>query len=227
VTLAPEGGAHQSVITPSVGLEQPQCIAWEPAFGQDLEWTLLYALGRLGRPDGSSSYFRLTTRPLDQSLAGLPQDPVAREQRRRDALAGGYLLRQSPSAPAVTLVAMGAVVPEALAAADELVNGGLAVDVVSLTSADLVFRASQARRGLLDGDDAILDRLFPPARVAPLVTVLDGHPHTLAFLGSVRGVPAASLGVADFGQSGDVDDLYRHFGIDADTIVGAALDLLG
>ena len=68
VTLAPEGGAHQSIITPSVGLEQPRCTAWEPAFGQDLEWILLHALSRLGRPDGASAYLRLSTRPLDQSL---------------------------------------------------------------------------------------------------------------------------------------------------------------
>ena len=74
---------------------------------------------------------------------------------------------------------------------------------------------------------AILDELFPPERAAPLVTVLDGHPHTLAFLAGVRSVPATHLGVADFGQSGDVDDLYRHFGLDADTIAGAAADLLG
>ena len=227
VTLAPEGGAHQSIITPSVGLEQPQCIAWEPAFGQDLEWTLLDALGRLGRPDGSSSYFRLTTRPIDQTLAALPQDAAQLDERRRHALAGGYLLRRAATTPAVVLVAVGAVVPEALAAAEVLEGAGIAVDVVCLTSADLVFRALQARRGLDGGEDAILDVLFAPERAAPIVTVLDGHPHTLTFLAAVRGVPVTSLGVSDFGQSGDVEDLYRHFGIDADTIVGAALDLLG
>ncbi len=98
VTLAPEGGAHQSIITPSIGLEQPRCIAWEPAFGQDLEWTLLYALSRLGRPDGTSSYFRLTTRPVDQALAAPPADPQEREARRRQVLAGGYRLRTAASA---------------------------------------------------------------------------------------------------------------------------------
>ncbi len=72
VTLAPEGGAHQSITTPSVGLEQPRCIAWEPAFGQDLEWTLLDALSRVGRPDGTSAYFRLTTRPVDQATGRRP-----------------------------------------------------------------------------------------------------------------------------------------------------------
>jgi pyruvate dehydrogenase E1 component len=225
VTLAPEGGAHQSIITPSVGIEQPRCIAWEPAFGQDLEWTLLYALGRLGRPDGTSSYFRLTTRPIDQSLAAVPADPGARERRRRQALAGGYALRTAAGAPAVTLVGQGAVMPEVIAAADELEAASIACDVVCLTSPDLIYRALRARQGLADADDSILDELFPADRAAPMVTVLDGHPHTLTFLSAVRRVPIAPLGVDDFGQSGDVDDLYRHFGIDADTIVGAALDL--
>jgi pyruvate dehydrogenase E1 component len=123
VTLAPEGGAHQSIVTPSVGLEQPQCIAWEPAFGQDLEWALLYALSRLGRPDGCSSYFRLTTRPIEQALAGVPDDPATRDQRRRDVLAGGYALRRAQRSPTITLAAVGAVLPEVLAAADELDRG--------------------------------------------------------------------------------------------------------
>jgi len=156
----------------------------------------------------------------------VPGDPAAREERRRQALAGGYRLRTAGSAPAITFVGVGALVPEGLAAADALGKAGIACDVVCLTSPDLIFRALQARQGLGDGDDAILDLLFPADRVAPIVSVLDGHPHTLSFLSAIRCVPAASLGVDDFGQSGDVDDLYRHFGIDADTIVGAAADLL-
>ncbi len=165
VTLAPEGGAHQSIITPSVGLEQPRCVAWEPAFGQDLEWTLLAALGNLGHSGGTSAYFRLSTRPVDQTLARLPDDPAAREERRRQVLAGGYVLREAERAPDVVLVGMGAVLPDVLSAAGELAAGGIAADVVCLTSADLVFRALQARQGLLAGDYAVLDALFPP--VAP------------------------------------------------------------
>jgi pyruvate dehydrogenase E1 component len=226
VTLAPEGGAHQSIITPSIGLEQPRCTAWEPAFGQDLEWALLHALGRLGQPDGASAYFRLTTRPVDQALAAVPEEPEARELRRRQALAGGYRLRTAPQAPAVTLVGVGAVLPEVLAAAEALGAAGVPADVVCLTSPDLVFRALQARQGLDEGDTAILDELLPAGRVAPIVSVLDGHPHTLSFLGAVRRAPIACLGVRDFGQSGDVEDLYRHFGIDAETIVDVAIDLL-
>jgi pyruvate dehydrogenase E1 component len=227
VTLAPEGGAHQSIITPSIGIEQPRCIAWEPAFGQDLEWTLLHALSRLGRADGTSSYFRLTTRPFDQALAAVPDNPEQRERRRRQAIAGGYRLRAAAGRPAVTLVGVGAPMPEVLAAADDLDASGVACDVVCLTSPDLVFRALQARQGLGAGDDAILEELFPPDRATPVVTVLDGHPHTLSFLSAIRRAPIACLGVSDFGQSGDVDDLYRHFGLDVDTIVGAAVDLLG
>ncbi|MBV9819682.1 MAG: pyruvate dehydrogenase [Solirubrobacterales bacterium] len=226
VTLAPEGGAHQSIITPSVGLEQPRCTAWEPAFGQDLEWALLAALDDLHRDDGGSAYFRLTTRPVDQSLAALPDDDSQRARRRELALAGGYPLRLAETPPAVTLVGVGAVMPEVIAAAGELTAAGHAVDVLCLTSADLVFRALRARQGLAPGGDAILDDLLPAQRAAPLVTVLDGHPHTLSFLGSVRQVPIACLGVDDFGQSGDVDDLYRAFGIDSETIIGAALDLM-
>jgi pyruvate dehydrogenase E1 component len=220
VALAPEGGAHQSIGTPSIGLEQPRCIAWEPAYGIDLEWTLLHALSLLGRSDGSSSYFRLTTRPLDQAAAAsVLDDPDLRERRRRHVLAGGYRLRTSPAAPRVTLVGVGAVMPEVLSAADVLEEHGLPTDVVCLTSPDLVFRA-------LQGEDWILDELFPRERETPLVSVLDGHPHTLSFLSAIRCKPIGCLGVSDFGQSGDVDDLFRHFGIDVATIVGAAFDLL-
>jgi pyruvate dehydrogenase E1 component len=226
VTLAPEGGAHQSIITPSVGLEQPRCVAWEPAFGQDLEWTLLHALSRLGRPDGTSAYFRLTTRPMGQELAALPVDADAREARRRQVLAGGYSVRRAEQIPELTLVGVGALMPEVIAAGEALSAAGVATDVICLTSPDLIFRALQARQGLGDGDASVLDQLFPPERAAPVVSVLDGHPHTLAFISAIRCVPIACLGVDDFGQSGDVEDLYRYFGIDEETIVGAAIDLL-
>jgi pyruvate dehydrogenase E1 component len=218
VTLGPEGGAHQSVVTPSLGIEQPGCVAWEPAFGQDFEWAFCHALSRLGRPDGSAAYFRLSTRPLDQALAAVPDDDAGRAARRADVLRGGYVLREG--AAGVTIVVAGALVPEALAAAAEV-----DARVVCLTSADLVFRALQARRGLRAGDDAILDTLFPAPE--PLVTLVDGHPHTLGFLAGVHGVAVTSLGVSEFGQSGDIAELYAFHGIDAETVVGAVLDHLG
>jgi pyruvate dehydrogenase E1 component len=225
VTLAPEGGAHQSIKTPSIGLEQPGCVSYEPAFAIDTEWTLLASLGRLGRSDGSSSYLRLSTLPVDQSLANVPTDPAARERRRRQVVAGAYPLRRVGS-PAITLVAMGATVPTALAAADRLDALGFSANVICVSSPDLLFRAVQARRGLNDAPTWILDSVFPADHATPMVTVLDGHPHTLAFLATVHGVASTNLGVTRFGQSGDVADVYRYHQIDVDTIVGTALDLL-
>jgi pyruvate dehydrogenase E1 component len=224
VSLAPEGGAHQSITTPSIGIEQPGCVSYEPAFAIDTEWCLLASLARLGRPGGSSAYLRLSTRPVSQKLAAVPADPAARERRRRQVVAGAYPLRRAGQ-PKVTIAVMGAVVPEALAAAERLETAGVPADVVVVTSPGLLFRAQRARQGL-DGEPTwILGQAFPEDRATPLVTVLDGHPHTLAFLAGVNRVPHAALGVAQFGQSGSIDDLYRYNGIDADAIIRAALDL--
>ena len=111
VTLAPEGGAHQSIITPSVGLEQPRCIAWEPAFGQDLEWTLLHALSRLGRPDGD-----VVVLPPDAPARSTRRSPRCRTTRRgarAPAPAGAAPAATScarrRAAPRVTLVGVGAI----------------------------------------------------------------------------------------------------------------------
>ncbi|MEV3922382.1 transketolase-like TK C-terminal-containing protein [Actinomadura coerulea] len=224
VTLAPEGGAHQSIVTPSIGVEQPGCVAYEPAFALDTEWTLLASMARLGRPDGGSAYLRLSTRPVDQTLADVPADPAARERRRRQVIAGAYPLRRS-ARPAVTVAAMGALVPEALAAADRLEQAGVGTDVVCVTSPGLLFQALRSRQGQDDGPNWILDQAFPASRATPLVTVLDGHPHTLAFLGGVNNVPCTTLGVTAFGQSGSIEDVHRHHGIDTDSIIRAALDL--
>ncbi|GAB5897587.1 transketolase-like TK C-terminal-containing protein [Mycolicibacterium mageritense] len=225
VSLAAEGGAHQSIKTPSIGLEQPGCISYEPAFAIDVEWTLLSCIGRLGRPDGSSSYVRLSTRPVDQTLAAVPSDPAARERRRKQVVAGAYLLRRAGGAPQVTLVAMGAMITESLQATQRLAEQGIDADVICVTSPGLLFEALQARRGLSDSPSWILDQVFPADRAAPMVTVLDGHPHTLAFLTSVNNVAGAALGVSRFGQVGSLDDVYRYHGIDTDSIVSAALDV--
>jgi pyruvate dehydrogenase E1 component len=162
---------------------------------------------------------------VDQTLAAIPTDPAARERRRRHVVAGGYALRRDPL-PRVSIAAIGALVPEALAAADRLTALGLGTDVVIVTSPGLLFDAHRASRGQGPAETWILDSLFPADRATPLVTVLDGHPHTLAFLAGINSVPATHLGVTRFGQSGDVFDVYRYHGIDTDSIVAAALDLV-
>jgi pyruvate dehydrogenase E1 component len=117
------------------------------------------------------------------------------------------------------IAVMGALVPEAMEAAEEL---GAAV--ICITSADLLYRAFQARAGLADSDPWILDELFDEP--LPIVSLLDGHPHTLSFLAAINGVRMTCLGVQRFGQSGDIGELYEHHQIDAESVVGAALDLL-
>ncbi|MFB9654816.1 transketolase-like TK C-terminal-containing protein [Pseudarthrobacter oxydans] len=225
VTLAPEGGAHQSIKTPSIGLEQPGCTSYEPAFAIDAEWTLLASMSQLGRPEGKSAYLRLSTKPVDQQLAAVPEDPAARERRRRQVVAGGYVLRAATD-PSATIVTMGALVPEALAASERLAAHGAPVDVVCITSPGLLYEALQGRNGQnQDAPSWILDQILPPERAVPMVTVLDGHPHTLAFLAGVHQVKSRNLGVDSFGQAGDIDDVYRYHGIDVDSIVRATLDL--
>lgn len=225
VTLAPEGGAHQSIKTPSIGLEQPGCTSYEPAFAIDVEWTLLAAMAQLGREGGKSAYLRLSTKPVDQQLAQVPGDPAARERRRRQVVAGGYTLR-SADQPVATIVTMGAMVTDALAAADRLEAQGSPVDVVCVTSPGLLFEAVQGRNGQDTAPSWILDQILPRDRAVPLVTVLDGHPHTLAFLSGVNQVKSRNLGVSRFGQAGDVEDVYRFHGIDVDSIVRATLDVI-
>ncbi|AMY52676.1 transketolase-like TK C-terminal-containing protein [Rhodococcoides fascians] len=226
VTLAAEGGAHQSIKTPSIGLEQPGCISYEPAFAIDVEWTLLASIAKLGRPDGTSAYLRLSTRPVDQTLADVPSDPAARERRRKQVVAGGYPLVRRDGAT-VTIAAMGALMPEALDAAARLERIGIVADVLCITSPGQLYRAVQARQGHGDAESWILDQLLPADRATPMVTVLDGHPHTLAFLATVNRVASTSLGVSNFGQVGSLDEVYKHHHIDTDSIVGAALDVTG
>ncbi len=224
VTLAPEGGAHQSITTPSIGLEQPGCIAYEPAFAIDMEWSLLASLARLGKPDGSSAYLRLSTRPVDQALAAVPANPAARERRRRQVIAGAYLLRAHKE-PTITIAAMGALMPEALTAADQLEEDDIRADVVCVTSPGLLNRALQARQRQTTGSSWILDQVFSARRARPLITVQDGHPHTLSFLATINRVASVALGVTQFGQSGSIEDVFRYHGIDTDSIIRAGLDL--
>jgi pyruvate dehydrogenase E1 component len=230
VTLAPEGGAHQSTITPSVGLELPAITAVEPAYAQEVDWLLCDGLAQLGGADGTSRYLRLSTRPLDQAPFWTAHDRVGGERLRADVLAGAYTLCPAPGRdrPGVVLIASGAVLPEVLAAAAELDHEGVAAQVVNVTSADLVYRDWQ--RGVRDGavtarrataSHHLASVVGGPAR--PVVSVHDGASHTLAWIGAALGVPQVPLGVDRFGESGTIGDLRELTATDAGTIVNAAL----
>jgi pyruvate dehydrogenase E1 component len=223
VSLSPEGGAHQSVITPGIGVALPSIAYYEPVFGQDVEWILLHGLRRvLDRREGESMYLRLSTRPISQDLA-----PPAGEELRRAVLRGAYRLVDArpiagyDSERAVNIFAAGVMVPEAVAAARGLAAAGVFASVIAVTSPDLLYRGLRTARPYLE------ELVIADEEDVPIVSVLDGHSHALAFLGSALGVPQIPLGVDDFGQSGARGDLYRHYGIDAIAIAAAARTLLG
>jgi pyruvate dehydrogenase E1 component len=237
ITLSSEGGAHQSTITPSIGLALPGIVAYEPCFAKELEWILLDGLRALcDRAHGESLYLRLTTRAIDQGLLPLPEDTRALATLRGNVLAGAYRLVDRAADPAyapgenvVHILASGAVIPEAIAASHALLAEGVRANVINVTSADRLYRDYQTSlRQALDGDGfpaaGHLGTMIPAAeRSAPIVTVLDGHPHALAWVGGALGTRVLPLGVTRFGESGAREDLYRACAIDTGSIVEAAL----
>lgn len=237
VTLSPEGGAHQSAITASIGTELPGLTYHEPAYVKALDWQLCDALRRVAQSDdhaADSTYFRLTTRQIAQDPFELAERRLGTETLRRQVLAGAYRLREATRddalAPVVTLAACGTVLPEVLAAAEELESEGVGVDVVDVCSPGLAYRLwSQAgidgvRSARTPAQPGVL-RAFRAG--SPIVTVQDAASHHLSWLGSALGVRAVSLGVDTFGQSGRIADLYAAHHLDQGSIVNAALGVLG
>ena len=231
VTLSAEGGAHQSTITPSIGLELPGITSCEPAFGQALDWLLCDGLGRIANGTGDSLYLRLSTRPIDQSPFTAAVARLGEAEAREAVLAGGYRLIESEvDGDVVHLCASGAVMPEVIAAATLLEEEGVRAHVIDVTSLDRLYRGWRAalRSGVRSAsrrpESFHLASLFPPGeRRAPIVTVHDAATHAMSWLGSVFGAPVVPLGVDDFGQSGSLRDLYEAHDLVSDAIANAAL----
>jgi len=232
VTLAPEGGAHQSTVTTSLGLELPGMTYAEPCFARALDWLLCDGLKRLGTKDGDSMYLRLSTRPIDQTI--FEQIVVQRgaESVRADVLAGGYRLCEpnEPRAADLVIAATGSVVPEAVAAGKLLVIEGINTVVLDICSPDRIYRgwrnAQQlaTRNGEATRDVGHLGTLLGDSeRKLPLLTVQDSASHSLAWLGSVFGARTVPVGVDEFGQSGTIAELYATFDLLPEQLVNAAL----
>jgi pyruvate dehydrogenase E1 component len=239
VTLAPEGGAHQSIAEPLIGLAQDGLASFEPAFVDELAVILAWALAYIQKDGdavpqehttertwlrdetGGSAYLRLSTRPIEQITR---QMTPALAQEIVD---GGYWLRKPGPNSEVVVAYSGAVAPEAIDAVGLMAEDRRDVGLLAVTSADRLnagwTAAQRARERGLAHARSHAERLF--ADVPPhcgIVTVIDGHPATLAWLGGVGGHRVRSLGVEHFGQTGSIPDLYRHHGIDANAIVAAA-----
>jgi pyruvate dehydrogenase E1 component len=235
ITLSPEGGAHQSIAQPLIGLAQDGLAAFEPAFVDELAAILAFALDYIqrdgeGEPSertwlreeaGGSVYLRLSTRPIEQ---------ISRKMTpalRHAIVDGAYWLREPGPNCQVVVAYTGAVAPEAIHAVGLMAEDRRDVGLLAVTSADRLnagwSAACRAReRGLVHARSHI-ERLMvglPPH--CGIVSVLDGHPATLAWLGAVYGHKVRPLGVEHFGQTGSIPDLYRHYGVDANAIIAAA-----
>jgi pyruvate dehydrogenase E1 component len=224
LTLGPEGGAHQSINTPLIGMGQPGLTAFEPAFVDELAAIMEWSFGHLQADDGGSVYLRLTTRSIAQPVRG----EVA---WKADMLKGGYWLKRPGADAAAAIAFCGAVAPEVLAAADALAEDMPGLGILNVTSPDLLHRGWSARRAARwtgrpvprSHVEALLGAL--PAR-AGLVTVLDGSPSALSWLGGVRGQRVSPLGLDRFGQTGDLPDLYREYRLDSEAIIEAVAELM-
>ncbi len=228
ITLAPEGGAHQSIGTPLVGLAQPGLVSYEPAFADELAVIFREALARAASQEGEAVYLRLSTRPIRQ-----PQRQLSAADEKA-ILAGGYWRRAPGPSTRLAIAYCGAVAPEAEAAIAALAEDLPDVALLAVTSPDRLFRDwQQHRRARAQSGTSSASS---PAHVesllaalpgdAGLVTVADAAPATLSWLGAVDGRRMVPLGVTAFGQSGDIPDLYRHYGLDADAILDAAAWLI-
>lgn len=223
VTLGPEGGAHQSINSPLIGMGQPGLTYFEPAFADELALIMGWAFEHIQAESGGSVYLRLTTRAIEQ--VDRPNDAW-----KGDALAGGYWLKEPSSEADAAIVFTGALAPEALAAWEQLSEDLPGLGLLNVTSPDLLHRQwSEAKAARWKGQTAkpchaeTLLRLLSPN--AGLVTLVDGSPATLSWLGGVRGQKVSPLGTDRFGQTGDLPDLYREYRLDSDAIADAVAEL--
>jgi pyruvate dehydrogenase E1 component len=235
ISLSSEGGLHQSLMPPSLGVESPRIAYFEPCFAQELEWILLDRIRRiLEETDAESLYLRLSTVPQPQT----PFPSGASAELRRNVLRGGYRLVDRRGQPGfrpgenvVNLFTCGAMVPLAVEAGNDLAGDELFVNIVNVTSPDLLHRGwVTAGRSRMNGHPAPhhLEELIPEdERHCPIVTVMDGHPHALSFLGSVFGAKTVALGVDQYGQSGSRQDLYDYYQIGLRSMVQAILEAIG
>ena len=223
LTLGPEGGAHQSINTPLIGMGQPGLAYFEPAFADEVALFMRWAFEHLQKPDGSSVYLRLSTRQIVQTERN-------NDDWEADALKGGYWLRPPATGADAAIAFTGVVAPEVLSAFEQLLDDIPGLGVLNVTSPDLLHRewsASKAARwtGKNSGSCHAENLLSVLSRDAGIVTVIDGSPGALSWLGGVRGMRVSPLGTDRFGQTGDLPDLYSAYRLDADAIIDAIADL--
>lgn len=228
LTLGPEGGAHQSINSPLIGMGQPGLTYFEPAFADEVALMMHWAFAHMQDEAGGATYLRLSTRVIEQIV----RDD---DDWRGDAMRGGYWLKRPGRDAEAAIIATGAIMPEAIAAWQALRDDIPGLGLLNVTSPDLLHRGwSSARAERWTGKQAAPSQAAPShaatllsvlAPDAGLITVIDGSPGTLSWLGGVRGQRVSPLGLDRFGQTGDLPDLYREYRLDSQAIIDAAADL--
>ena len=225
ISLGPEGGAHQSIFTPLIGIGHASLTCFEPAYADELATIMKWGFDYMQRPDGSSLYLRLSTRPLAQ-----PERPMTHDLEA-SILAGAYWAIQPEPGSDFALAYCGVVAPEAQAAFEIIREDLPGAGLLAITSPDRLQAgwnaAARARRkGRVNVTSPIEQLLARLAKDATLVTVHDSHPLALGWLGSVHGQKCEALGVDRFGQAGNISDLYAEYGIDSEAVVSAVADII-
>lgn len=217
VTLAPEGGAHQSIVTPLIGMGQDGLASFEPAFTDELSVIMEWGFSHMQLDDGGSVYLRLSTKPVEQ-----PQREMIPELAT-DIIKGAYWLRKPGPNCELVIAYQGVIAQEAILAAGHLGEFRRDIGVLAITSADRIYAEFKTQSHNLNKTSHIETLLADVPNYAKILTVIDGHPATLTWLGGVRGNPTISHGVDHFGQTGQINDLYKHFAIDHESLVRSAL----
>ena len=215
ISLAPEGGAHQSIGTPLIGISQPGLLSYEPAFADELSAIMNYGFNYLQDENGGSIYLRLSTRSIDQPLRNLDKNLT------NDILKGGYWLKKPGSNPEIIIVYQGVMANEVIKATGYLGERFKDAGVLSITSSDNLFNEWKKKSisfNLETSKSHIEHLLEVVPRDTKIITVIDGHPMTLSWLGSVYGHKTLPLGVDRFGQTGNINDLFKEFAIDTESI---------
>ncbi|MBF95760.1 MAG: transketolase [Pelagibacterales bacterium] len=213
ITLSHEGGAHQSIVTPSIGISQPNLCYYEPSYADELNILFFWALENIQKKDGSSVYLRLSTKKLLQPNRKL------NESAKNDLIKGGYWLKEYSHKLDIVIICTGVIVGEVLKSLEAIYEDSLKIGLFIVTSPDKLYHDWIESTKNTNFISHLEYKLSAVDRSVPVITIIDGHSSSLSWIGAVKGQKVIPLGVNNFGQSGDLNELYQISEIDLNSIV--------
>ena len=213
ITLSHEGGAHQSITTPNIGIAQPNLTYFEPSFADELNFLFIWALNYIQEKNGTSVYFRLTTKKIIQPKR------ILTKQQKEDILLGAYWYKYIEKKNDIVLITTGVMIAEVMKSYEALINDGLNISVLLVVSPDKIYNDWHKLIKSNNKKSHIEKVLHNISLSASLITIIDGHSSALSWIGSVLGHKVYPLGVDKFGQSGNLDEVYKDNNIDFKSII--------